>query len=414
MKRLIAYTSLVLAACAISGAIDAAAQTIEFDDPIELFAKLMPVVTHPRCMGCHGAVNPFSGTTHGGGVIGVSFNWQTTDMNDSTDNKPCLECHTAEVTESVVVPGPNPVVVKTGMWRLAPKRLAFVGKDTRQICQQFAQFARLRSHLELDKLIGLAFIGQRGDATEQSDRPPMTRAQFVEAANVWLDEGDGSCGGWEGQITQKETFVSKYGFPMNGADGTVAVNESASRDIVINRGGGGSRGTFSIGGNRTMVQTAHLIGEHGPCTSIVTSDSRWVSLTTTAVKVPVHVKVEKDGSYTIRFVGPEEKTSTNSTTHIANNCGIQLPLGGQDPPVELDWPQWKFTIRCPSAYALCQLAGSNNQHLVGALKRTILNAEDAAAPYSWLADSPAGIARSDNGKSLPIDVTVTWDLKLTQ
>ena len=36
----------------------AAAQSTGGEDPIDLFAKLMPVFTHDRCTGCHGRVNP--------------------------------------------------------------------------------------------------------------------------------------------------------------------------------------------------------------------------------------------------------------------------------------------------------------------------------------------------------------------
>ena len=46
------------------------------DDPIDLWMKLMPVVHHPRCVNCHGGVNPFYEYTgppmveHTMGVIG--------------------------------------------------------------------------------------------------------------------------------------------------------------------------------------------------------------------------------------------------------------------------------------------------------------------------------------------------------
>jgi hypothetical protein len=49
-----AHASLALAAGAVLTAIGAAAQTADSSDPIELFSKLMPVFSHPRCANCHG------------------------------------------------------------------------------------------------------------------------------------------------------------------------------------------------------------------------------------------------------------------------------------------------------------------------------------------------------------------------
>jgi len=45
-------------------------------DPLELFAELMPVFGHPRCVNCHGGVDPFNEyagpprVEHKGDVVG--------------------------------------------------------------------------------------------------------------------------------------------------------------------------------------------------------------------------------------------------------------------------------------------------------------------------------------------------------
>lgn len=104
----------------------AAAQSAGGEDPIVLFAKLMPVFSHSRCEGCHGAVNPFSGDTHESGVIKADFDWTVQDMG-MTHNAACLECHTTS---------PD--------WRLAPRHFGFVGKDTKQLCKQQAESAKRR------------------------------------------------------------------------------------------------------------------------------------------------------------------------------------------------------------------------------------------------------------------------------
>ena len=47
----------------------AQAQTTGADDPLRLFSRMVPVFTHPRCVNCHGATDPVSGTNHGGGPV---------------------------------------------------------------------------------------------------------------------------------------------------------------------------------------------------------------------------------------------------------------------------------------------------------------------------------------------------------
>ena len=387
---LAAVASLTLMTSTVNGA--------HGDDPLELFARIYPVFSHDRCTGCHGRVNPEleTGNNHGGGYI-------------EPGGQPCSDCHDP--------PG----------WRTRPD-LTFFNKSTKQLCQM--QSAAVRSmratpgatvkaadaayigHLGGDSLIGSAFIGDRGGASSTIDRPGMNRADFVKAAQEWLDAGVG-CGGWEGSITQTETMGSNYGYPIQGADGAIAVKESAGREITINRIGGVARGTFKMSGHSTIVQTVHVVGEKGPCTSVNTVDTDWTSLTAKDVEVPVHVHTENDGSYTIRFAGPEAKTSTNSTTRNVNDCGFAFPSDPQDPPIELEWPTWAFTIRCPSNYGICQLFDPQHPQLSGSIARTVRDQDDGAEPYSWLQNSPASNSRSDDGSGLPFKVTVTWDLTLS-
>jgi len=50
------------------------------DDPLTLFAALMPVLKHDRCVNCHGATDPYRGFYHPGAV---------------PFNSICFNCHTA-------------------------------------------------------------------------------------------------------------------------------------------------------------------------------------------------------------------------------------------------------------------------------------------------------------------------------
>ena len=402
----------ILRACAmlVAGvglwAMCAAAQDASGSDPIDLFARMYPVFAHDRCTGCHNRVNPelATGNNHAVGQV--------------TDNRECTDCHTA-------VPG----------WKTR-RDLAFHGKSVKQLCQMQSRQvhsmlasgagtgipnitqlvnAEYLSHLASDSLIGAAFAGNRGGATSQVNKPPMSRDEFVKAAREWLDAGAG-CGGWEGTITQKEEFHSNYSYPMPIAEGSIdiQVNETAQREIKITRIAGSSTGTFTMGGHETIVQTMHLIAPNGPCTAVNTADDVWIAPSPPVVDVPVRVQTKPDGSYTIHFYGPEEKTTTNSTGHMVNDCGVVFPHFPQDPPTELTWPIWHYTIRCPSNDTICQMFDPDNKTLAGTTEETVLGASDAAERRSWLNVSPVGTSRSDDGTPIPVKVTTTWDLSLKE
>jgi hypothetical protein len=42
-------------------------------DPINLFSTMMPVFSSPRCVNCHGGVQPATGENHEGGKVDVAF-----------------------------------------------------------------------------------------------------------------------------------------------------------------------------------------------------------------------------------------------------------------------------------------------------------------------------------------------------
>lgn len=384
----------------------ASAQSAGGGDPLELFSRMYPVFSHDRCTGCHGRVNPelATGNNHPPGQI-------------LPDGQPCNDCH--------VPPG----------WKTRPS-LAFVNKSVKQLCQMQSQFvqsmlasgagtpipnlaqrvnAEYLSHISGDTLIGAAFIGDRGGASSQVNKPPISRTEFVDATREWLDAGAG-CGSWEGQITQNEEFRSHYGYPMQGAEGTVdvQVSETANRSVTIKRVNGNSTGTFTMGGHYTLVQTMHLTGQFGPCTAVNTEDSVWIAPSPPTVDVSVTVKTKPDGSYSIRFVGPEEKTVTNSTSHMTNDCGIALPTFPRDPPTELDWDPWSYTIRCPSDDGICQFFDPENPTISGSTEETVVGASDATERRSWLNVSPVGTSRSDDGSPIPVKVKSTWDLTLKE
>ena len=82
--------------------------------PFELFQKLLPVVRHPRCVNCHGVVDPLSGRGHGPGAIDT--------VKAHKGSYQCTDCHQAD-------------------WALPSTPHFFAGKTDRELCGIFAEFA---------------------------------------------------------------------------------------------------------------------------------------------------------------------------------------------------------------------------------------------------------------------------------
>jgi hypothetical protein len=399
------------------------AQTTTSADPIELFAKLMPVFSHPRCVNCHGGVNPYDvdGSTpsadidktiklkmhfepglvaHGGGATSASDD--------------CGDCHTS-----------------ANNWKLAPTQLRFTGKTTKQLCEmqsvaaQVDQGAYVR-HLSADPLIGLAFAGFRGGTSGHADRPGMNRDDFVQGAAEWLTNGKAKCRGWAGYITQTETFATNHGFPIQVGIGpsSVTVAESAKRDLRLDRNDGQVTVKVEQGGQRTVTQLVRDITPNGPCEYTVTANSGWIGLNSSPLGGGINIDLKPDGSYAIQFILSAETTKSDSNTKMVSNCGPKPPIDSQDAPIELEWRPWKFTIQCPPAILPDVARGEaidcdafdpkTNPILKGTLTRVIVNHTDAADRRSWFIRSPVAIGRSDTGEALPVTVVTTWNFKIEE
>ena len=97
------YAALLLGA--VSGAWPLQGQRA-VEDPLTIFAKMMPVLSHDRCVNCHGATDAFRGFYHPDAV---------------SQRTPCVTCHTANAR-----------------WDIAPAVMAFFQKTTRQLCDHFS------------------------------------------------------------------------------------------------------------------------------------------------------------------------------------------------------------------------------------------------------------------------------------
>lgn len=377
-------------------------------DPLELFSVMMPVFTHPRCANCHGAVDPHAESgpledTHDGGVVPAGGTCADPGCHTQTDDN-------HEETR----------------WQTASPFHNFNGRTAKQLCDMQSGVADdlnarrpegYFQHLNTDFLIDLAFVGQSGGANNSADPPRMGKDDFLKAARAWLDVG-AKCNTWTGSITQHETFASRYShpFPVEGGPITISVTEQAQRIVTIDRANGESTFRINQGGHQTMTSVTREAG----CEVTLHSNINWTGQNQAPVRGKVTVRIRPDGSYTIRFVGPEEKTVTQESGHASATCPMPLPGATADTTV-LEWVPWSMNINCPGNFTQdpatgntidCDLFDPRHPRLKGTMKRTIKDHTDASDRQTWLSVSPVGISRSDDGSSIPVTIVTTWDLTL--
>ena len=167
-----------------------------------LFAKLVPVFEHPRCINCHGVVNPFRKDMHAGGLY------------DRVKNFPgayCDDCHDLAPLSLNRFKGKDGKLRGMSEWRLPPQSMFFVDRNPTQLCRQVREFASdldgLSTHFDRDPRIQLAFEGRRAmdydpmTAEKPSAQPPdMSYADFRRGTRQWWQEGAAACG-YTGTLT---------------------------------------------------------------------------------------------------------------------------------------------------------------------------------------------------------------------
>jgi hypothetical protein len=111
---------------------------------------MLPVVRHPRCVNCHGGIDPRTPAHKG--------------MKEVLDGQDCGGCH-------------NDVV----HWDLPSPEHSFVGKSDSELCYLFAEFAMkqghgrfISNHLRGDELVTAAFKGVMAGARSPGVVDPAT------------------------------------------------------------------------------------------------------------------------------------------------------------------------------------------------------------------------------------------------
>lgn len=213
------------------------------------FEEMVPVIRHPRCINCHGGVNPLVPYAQGGHMGGFIDTTQIAHSSVQTIRAVCQECHSQ-------LPG----------WDTPGEPMFWVGKSTKEICMQLKRFsngpADFIGHITNDhggiQFIGAAFQGERalndmakdlpGDDYNKPftvEPPPGTRNDLIRQGTDWASavgpkgwDATPDCGcevhrdGWVG--TASATVV------MPGGSYTVEERANASvwfeLDSVLSKG----------------------------------------------------------------------------------------------------------------------------------------------------------------------------------
>ena len=370
-------------------------------EPLDYFRDLMPVFIHNRCINCHGAVDPFTGLDHEGGLISPGESCTTAQCHNQADNS-------------------NPAADDD--WKLAPAAVWFVKssmtgrveKDEKELCDQMADRVAnfgaqdYMNHLQNDFLIDLGFQGRSGGANKDSPGPPpMPKRDFLVKAALWLDDGFGGCER-EGTIIHTETITSQETTHNQGYE--LQVKQDGTREVTIQFANGHYSTKVQVNGSVTIIQTLQGDRNGVPCTTVITTITDYADVDDPgpspnagqAGTATVAVDLKATGEYTVTVRLPAEKHRQIERASLQDGCGSGMQPAPQN-TLDQDWPGTRFAFRgrLPDPRDRTRLAGRE-------LKRWF---ERGASPADdpWLPDHYAAMAQ--DGSIHPVDVKTSWNIR---
>jgi hypothetical protein len=269
-------------------------------DPVDgpqYFAKIIPVLQHPRCLNCHGLINPF---VKDGGHLGGIYT--------RVPGMPGADCDLCHVDAPMSL---NSFVDKDGKrremseWRIPPAKLFFVDRNPTQLCRQIRDLAGdypgIVAHFGADPRIQLSFVGKRAmsydpvTAQEMTPEPPdMSYTDFKQAVHNWWKRGAAACG-FSGTVTV--TSMDDLTLPGSGTvhthefltyhlqkSGKVTFESTFDQVVQLNDG---INMIVSGGGQDLNMQWVSRFSANGSGTG--------------SGPAAVDVSLQKDGSYTIDY-----------------------------------------------------------------------------------------------------------------
>ena len=337
-------------------------------DPMVYFQALMPVLTHPRCVNCHGGTDPISGRNHGGGAVDLS-------------EIQCSNCHDDAWGDQV-----------------APADLSFVGKDADALCAQMARHVMLAGvgdffhHIQEDDPIKLAFVGRMAnarDATLRPAPPPMTHRRFLDVTADWLNAGNGGCLE-EGRIRRRQRIFNEETKQI--APGHVqSIQVTRTHEVIVELRDGKYSAHAELTGSFVVRQEM----QQGTCASTIVSNATYTG--ESDGPATVETRVAPDGRYTIAVSGPPETFRQLTNGQSTNSCGLQNMV--EEPrEIELHWPAWTFSIEGSLVNP------QDRRRLVGVTQDAVVGSRRTREQKAFLSVS------DQNGKPIPISVRTDWNL----
>jgi hypothetical protein len=188
---------------------------------VKAFKGLAPIFQEPRCLNCHGAVNPFSQNGgHGGGYIDIraetkkfltQLDFQSV-LTTGSDPTGTITAKTIaglkEIAESPSeISDPDLIRQKAFdpmraackechifSWIIPMRHNHFVGRSTRQMCEHMKTSSLTNQpdlflrHMQDDELVLEGFKGRKGLLEGGVAEPPtISLATVVKYANDWID-----------------------------------------------------------------------------------------------------------------------------------------------------------------------------------------------------------------------------------
>jgi len=297
--------------------------------PMQLFAKMLPVIRHDRCINCHGDVDPLTGKDHEGG-----------DVQPGSCNQ--AQCHT-----------------RLKGWGLPRTSHFFTGKSDRELCGQFSDFAVktgrklfLTEHLKNDDLIQAAWVGDAGGANKDADlsHPSASQDEFIKLADDWFTQGHAACDA-EGTISLTETVHSVDS--SSPAPSMVSkVRQDGTRTVEITFANARYSAKITVNGTIWEDHVQHLANAKGPCDVTMSQVSTYTGSTSGPAKVTAKDTVffvDTDPSqgqtdYRIDVTLPAEHTVRTRKVEIIDGCGMGATPATPGETKNLDWPEYSFTL----------------------------------------------------------------------
>jgi hypothetical protein len=241
----------------------------------------------------------------------------------------------------------------------------------------------------------------------------MSKDQFLQAADQWLDDGFGVCER-EGTIIRTEEINSDrtYGPHEPGGQGhEVRVKQSGRRVVTVRFADGRYETNVEVNGTITTTQTIRgQLPDGSPCTTIITGTYNYTEVDDPAPtgfpgqsgRASVDVELEANGEYTVTVRLGEEKHRSVESTSIQDGCNSMLRA---PPPESLEtvWSGSSFVFKgkLTNPRDRTRLAG---RELHVWFERAQTSDEDP-----WLPDHYAAAAL--DGTFHPVDIKTTWNIR---